>query len=278
MLASDLTVTQDASCGSWIEPRLRGSFGAVTLTVPSGYAAYARICHPASDPQGNAVGWPEVARQTGRTAHALMQWHALVGSADPLNFAGSLWPGEDPERGDLAPYVLEELCDVLRRHTADAERCFFGLWFGWAWVHGDDRGRMVLMSEGSVPALFEEAPPAFSADERSRPRLLLPGRDYLLLAGPLSAAGKIGDPGGVGGFEPRSPNLIWPADRAWFVASEIDFDSTLVGGSTDLIRDILDAPGLDAWAIGPDDSLAYDADHVNEISAHPLTRPKGGFA
>jgi hypothetical protein len=274
VLANDLSLTQDASCGSWIEPRLRGDFGAVTLAVPSGYAAYARICHPASDPQGNPVSWLEVASETGRTVHALMQWHALVGSADALNFSGSLWPGGDPERGDLAPHVLEELCAVLGRHTIDAKRCFFGLWFGWAWVHGDDRGRMVFVSKGSVPAPVEEAPPAFSADERSRPRLQLPGREYLLLAGPLSAASKIGDPGGLGGFEPHSPNLIWPADRAWFTASEIDFDSTLVGGSTDLISDILDAPGLDAWAIGPADSLAYDADHVNEIPARPLTRPE----
>jgi len=270
VLASDLSVTQDASWGSWIEPRLHGSFGAVTLAVPSGYPAYARICHPASDARGNHFSWPQVASETGRTAHALMQWHALVGSADHLNFSGSLWPGRNPERGDLAPRVLGALCDVLTRHTADAERCFFGLWFGWAWVHGDgERGRMTLVRDGSVSAPVEEAPPAFSADERSRPLLLLPGREYLLLAGPLSAAGKIGDPGGVCGFEPHSPNLIWPADCAWFVASEIDFDSTLVGGSTDLIRDVLDAPGLDAWAVGPDDSLAYDADHVNEIPAYP---------
>jgi hypothetical protein len=49
------------------------------------------------------------------------------------------------------------------------------------------------------------------------------------------------------------------------VASEIDFDSSLVGGSSDLIRDILNAPGLDAWAVGPDDSLAFDADNINEV-------------
>jgi hypothetical protein len=44
---------------------------------------------------------------------------------------------------------------------------------------------------------------------------------------------------------------------------EIDFDSTLVGGSTELIQAILDTPTLDAWNVGPDNSLACDADTIN---------------
>lgn len=242
MLSGGLSVTDDVSAGAWIAPRLRGDFGAVTLQVPSGYGAYARICHPATNTRGEPVSWSEVARDTGRTAHALMQWHALVGSPDPLNFIGSLWQGEDPERGDLAPDALELLCALLGEHTAEAAHCFFGLWSGWGWLHRQ---------------------PALSANEL----LKLPGRDYLLLCGPLSAAMQIGDAQAVIGFEPKSPNLFWPADHAWCVASEIDFDSTLVGGTTELIRAILTAPGLDAWPVGPDDSLAYDADRVNEVTA-----------
>ncbi len=33
----------------------------------------------------------------------------------------------------------------------------------------------------------------------------------------------------------QSPNICWPADRASCAASEIDFDSTLVAGSEELI-------------------------------------------
>jgi hypothetical protein len=71
---------------------------------------------------------------------------------------------------------------------------------------------------------------------------------------------------------PQSPNIFWPADRTWCVASEIDFDSTLVGGSARLIEAILNTPELDTWPVGPDDSLAYDADkinHVPEFADHP---------
>ena len=63
----------------------------------------------------------------------------------------------------------------------------------------------------------------------------------------------------------QSPNLFWPADRTWCVASEIDFDSTLIGGSTELVDAILQAPELDAWSVQPDDSLAHDADRLNPV-------------
>ena len=89
----------------------------------------------------------------------------------------------------------------------------------------------------------------------------------MLLTGSLSAALQLDDPGALDGFSPKSPNLSWPADRAWCVATEIDFDSTLVGGSSDLIQTVLDAPGLDAWRVSPEDSLAADADHVNQVAA-----------
>ena len=61
----------------------------------------------------------------------------------------------------------------------------------------------------------------------------------------------------------KSPNIFWPADRAWCVASEIDFDSTLVGGSEKLITTLVEDPPLGAWQARPADSLAFDADLVN---------------
>jgi hypothetical protein len=171
MPTGDLTVTEDASPGEWIAPRLKGEFGAVTLAVSSGYAAYARICHPASDREGRSVTWSDVARATGRTAHPLMQWHALVGSSDPLNFKGSLWPGSAPERGNLTPRLLEELCRRLGKHTTDPEHCCFALWIGWVHGGGDIvRAEHVGTSSTPQPQPIERAPAAFSADELSWPR------------------------------------------------------------------------------------------------------------
>ena len=174
---------------------MTGGFGAVTRTVPNDYPAYARICHPAVDRGARLVAWSEVARATGRQTHPVMQWHALVGSADYLNMKGSLWPGSDPETGNLVPEVLSPLCDLLADHTATPEDCFFCLWEGWGWIKG---GHTVVTSflraSAAGAAIGPEEPiaPAFSVEELRRPRVHLPGRNYLLLAGSLAAALQIG--------------------------------------------------------------------------------------
>lgn len=269
----ELHVSDDVSAGAWIAARLEGRFGVVTRTVPSGFAAYARVCHPATDRSGREATWPEVARQTGRQAHPLMQWHALVGSADSHNMTGSLWPGDDPRRGTLAGEALARLCDVLADHTATADRCVFCLWEGWGWIDSSAAGdadaapRAARASSVDVSPIGADDPiaPAFSPEELRRPRLQLPDRAYLLLTGPLAAALQIGWQHGPHSFAPQSPNLFWPADHAWCVASEIDFDSTLVGGTTELVDAVLRAPELDSWPVGPRDSLAHDADAINPV-------------
>jgi hypothetical protein len=255
MSTDELKLSEDVSEADWIAPRLTGAFGAVTLAVPNGYAAYARICHPATDTDNSLVSWPEVARQTGRKAHPLMQWHALVGSRDPFNFTGSQWSGGDPERGNLRPEILGPLCELLAHHTSTREECCFCVWEGYGWLE-DGRLRARPSSRAEVRQVRLE---------RRQLRVGLPDRDYVLLSGPLSAAPEVGSTLGAPGFAPHSPNLFWPADRAWCVASEIDFDSTLVGGTKELVEAILNGRAFDAWPMRPDDSLAYDADVVNVV-------------
>lgn len=262
MGAVEVHVSEDASAAAWIGPKLGGGFGAVTRTVPAGYPAYARICHPAEDHADGWVTWRRVAQVTGRQAHPLMQWHALVGSPDPDNFHGSLWRGGSPRRGHLVPEVLGPLCDLLAGHTATAQDCWFCLWEGWGWITGSP----AIGFLGSD----EQVSPAFSPEELSRPRVHLPFRNYLLLTGPLHAALQIGEWPRSDWFVPQSPNLFWPADRAWCVATEIDFDSTLLGGTRELVEAVLQAPALDSWAVQHDDSLAADADQLNPV---PATRP-----
>ncbi len=101
--------------------------------------------------------------------------------------------------------------------------------------------------------------------DRDGPRVRLPGRDYLLLTGPLHAATSLGWWPTPMSFQAQSPNLFWPADRVWCVATEIDFDSTLVAGTRTLIGAFLNEPILDAWPLHPDDSLASDTDQVNPV-------------
>ena len=89
-MIGELRVSDDVSAGAWIAPRLETAPGTVTGTVPSGFPAYVRICHPAQDPDGRLVPWSRVAQMTGRRVHPLMQWHALLGSPEAPAF--DAWP------------------------------------------------------------------------------------------------------------------------------------------------------------------------------------------
>lgn len=268
----DIRLIDGAVTGAWIGPRLGGQFGAVTLEVPKGFEAYARIFHPASDPFGKPVKWAEVAKACGTTPHPEMQWHALLGLGDASELRGSYspgdgsgvtWAGSDPPTGPMPIDTLDSLCHVLANYTAEGAQSFFGL----CTIHG----WLEFFSPKDLPPLLE----------------LPSDRNYLVLTGPLSAVDQImydwsgslqmtliGTQGD--GTPPQdtpsaflqreAPNLIWPADHSWLVASEVDFDSTLVGGDRTLVDAIVDSERLEAWHVEPADSLGDSADTVNVAS------------
>jgi hypothetical protein len=254
-MPKDLTIVDGAEVGAWIAPRLEGGFGGkVEQQVPNCYDAYVRIFHPASDPQGDSVTWSEVARTLGRTAHREMQWHKLVGSNDPPQMTGSEWPGGDPPIGEMDEPTLKVLCDVLRPRTTDPRHCLFGL----STIYGG--------VEDAYPQAVQ---------------LRWRAREFVVFAGPLSAVSEVGYQSGeawvtdvysdgrrerrrlASRWVSQAPNLIWPADHSWYVASEVDLDSTLVGGSRGLVDAILAAPELETWEVERGDSLEASADRVN---------------
>jgi hypothetical protein len=266
MAGGELEQVDGVAAGAWIGPALGEGFGGrVAKQVPQVFEAYVRIFHPAGSEEGEEVTWGEVARQLGTTAHREMQWHAIVGTHDYTNFQGSRWPGSPPNRAEMADEELDSLRPLLAAHTGTAERCFFGI----STIHG------------GVDAEFAEAP-----------FFELPHREYVVLAGPLAAVDQItlgsrhfgiayfyaADAEPPPDHEPperffrQAPSMIWPEDRAWFFHTEYDFDSTLVGGSRALVDAILAAPGLEAWEVDGEVSLACDADAVN-----PVPDPPPGF-
>ncbi|WP_432489147.1 hypothetical protein [Kineococcus sp. SYSU DK018] len=273
MSMEDLHAVPDPSVGDWLAPRLSGDFGAVGWTVPRGYAAYARVLHPVNpEPAAEPTTWAGVCARTGRTAHALMQWESITTPAPgtvglPLSGEGR-WDEVQVERGCLAPQALSPLLDVLAPFTADhdgPQACHHALWEGWGWLAGTNT-LVVAFRDGPGPhprtPVWTELPEVVE-DALNAPRLSLPGREYLLFAGPLHAALGMGDRVTDDWFLPQSPNLLWPADRSWCLASEIDFDSTLIGGPAELIAAVLAAPGLEAWPVDEDDDLSAFADHLN---------------
>ena len=243
-----IRIPDDASSASWIEPELHEVFGAVCSVVPARYPAYARIFHPGYSSGGDPVSWGSVARTTGRTMHPLAQWHALIGSPDPDDLSDSRWSGGQPDRGALPQQVWTSLRHIIGREMHLSEECLGALWTGW----------------GTFSAWLAQLATGFpgSAENVGLPWLSLPpfaGRDYLLIRTGLENVERVVE------IEPveRLPSMIWPEGRSWFLATDIDFDSTLVGGSEKLIHAIVSGSDIEAWQVNSGDSLASDGDVIN---------------
>ncbi|MEZ5409082.1 MAG: hypothetical protein R2761_13715 [Acidimicrobiales bacterium] len=83
-----------------------------------------------------------------------------------------------------------------------------------------------------------------------------PGRTYYLLTGPVAAAGKLRYPDSD---EWRNPDLFWPDDQRWFVATDVDFWSLYVGGSNGFIAELGGTLSTHAEPIGLDAPLEIEA-------------------
>lgn len=267
---SGLRPAADASAGDWIV-RGVGPFGSgVGALVPHGFEAYGRILHPARAAYDRPVSWATVAEWSGGTVHPRVQFEAMAGHRSgeperPAPFVAS------PSRGDLPTRQLAALCEALGRCTATADRCWFCLWEGYGWTNGslaqmDSIWRSKPRSRRgwSLSLVHRRSKPSASGSESfSGPRLRLPERNYLMFEGPLDAAVDMGWRPNEGAFVPQSPNLFWPDDHAWCVATEIDLDSTYVGGSAALIEDLMADNRLEALRVEVTDEVWAISDDVN---------------
>ena len=229
---------RDLSPGRWLQQRLwpwgpgSNRVGVpVGCLVPEGFPAYARIVHPAfrsTDHGQEPVRWSTVAEWTGRRTHPTMQFHPV---------AGLKWPteppwGHAPWPGTLQTTEAEALLPILRAETTTPGRCFFALWEGF----GD-------AELNSLVASF--------------PRLELTHRAYLLFRGSLETF-----PWFDTGL-PQSPNLWWPDDHAWVVASEIDGFDTYLAGSKECVERVLNEPVLEGLPATVDARADGAADTIN---------------
>jgi hypothetical protein len=76
------------------------------------------------------------------------------------------------------------------------------------------------------------------------PRVRTQSRTYFLMRGPLQAVFPLFDSAGT-----QSPALWWPESRSWLVSTEVDVYSTYVGGSGNLIDDLLRSEEIEALPV-----------------------------
>ena len=228
-----LAAAPDVSRAAWVTDGLRGFAESVLSLVPVGFDTYVRVFHPAYAMPGCVVTWAEIAAANDKRAHAGMQLVALTGrtqevSAPPFDVS--------PQVGTLPARLAVVLARTLARRTTTPDRCWFAVWHGFAGLR---------------------------ADVRSAPTFAVPNREYHLLSGPIEAAAEsVTEP-----WREQSPNIWWPEDRAWCVATEIDLNTTYVG-CNETCRDELLASELEALSIDPATGVDDASDVYNPVSSY----------
>lgn len=102
-----------------------------------------------------------------------------------------------------------------------------------------------------LTAAFKAAEPPIPREVRTGPRAELARRSYLLYEGVLRDALALTDVDNILLTGEEIPNLWWPQEVSWFVASGVGLDSTYVGGSVALIGRLCSDPRLEALAVLP---------------------------
>jgi hypothetical protein len=232
----------DVRAAEWVVAGLRGFGESVLSVAPACFAEYVRVFHPAYRSAGSdrvTVAWAEIASANGRPMHAGVQLGAITGS-ERYEWEGQAGVfDQPPETGNLPRELLDPLADVLARHTRAPGTCYFAVWDGWGWL-----------------------PP----EVRSAPKFSVPQRTYHLLAGPVEAVRELADawqPLGV----PRSPNLWWPQDHAWCVATEVDFKTTYIGADRSCAQELIALPEVEAATVSPDLGIDWLSDTLNPRQA-----------
>ncbi|WP_112262009.1 hypothetical protein [Lentzea terrae] len=249
-----------AHASAWAVAGVRDFDGTVGSIVPSVFSAYARVFHPAyrrTAANGvEPVRWREVAEAHHRVMHPLAQWRQinppLPGETTNLEKWGrdlgsipgreGVWDDE-PVLGAMPTSVAARLAALLTRYTGTPDRCWLAVWEG----YGDLAGTWT-----------------------AAPRFEVPGRGLHLLTGPAAAAAfPLSDerPPLTEPDRQLHPNLWWPSDHAWCVATDVDMMTTYVGGSAEAVAAVVADAGLEAFPVNVDDAVTWDSDTVNRVRA-----------
>lgn len=230
-MATSLVPDSRVEEADWFSDALAGFGGRVEQVLPGTYPAYARILHPANGGGAVPSRWSEVAASVGTVVHPLAQFGALARRESSHRLGAPGWDGQNPFQGSLqqphrAYFLFQRRLDEIVDLAIETANCR---------PEHPSRSFACLVDMGRDGDVRRDQP--FTPT--------LPTPEVVLHV--------------------QSPSQWWPASRDWCVATEIDFDSTLVGGSESLVQRILDDGRLEAFPVSPTDDLGSGGDTVNEL-------------
>lgn len=158
------------------------------------------------------------------------------------------YPTQQEHEADLSgPYdetgQWRALLHLLADHTADPHDCYFALWEGWGFPQSARRW------------------PTFGVPRDAR----TPMRSYYLFHGALADAEICGPTqAGIWGRPEFSsggtPAFVWPSDRTWCVAADVDPHWAGIGAPVPTIERLIADPHLDGVEADPaEEQPAYHA-------------------
>jgi hypothetical protein len=220
--------SRDVEAARWLVDRLHPLGRDVGAVVPAGFDAYVRLDHPIGD------------------------------------------GADEPWDGGLLAGDAEALAAILAGFTTTPDDCWFCLWDGYGDVTGAVAVVVAHYDPDETGAETVESAQRRTEDELDRQsravarvvdrcgRVEAPDREYLLFRGPVTAVTAASTAGaGIGPATDTldGPNLWWPADRTWVVASEIDLAWTYVAGPRALADALLADPRFAASPTAPADPI-----------------------
>ena len=224
-----MQITDDVERASWLGRRMyrQGGWARVGSIAGYDFEAYARILHPR--PTGSGAWedrrWADVAAAAGKVMHPLVQWERLLDHDEPQ--------GGTSDVGHLDPQVLAALAPLLGDATTTPDDALAAYWVGGS---GQD-----LIGRSATIDRY----------------------DYVLARTGTTELAEAGWGVDIGFRTDESPQLLWPEDHAWVLATEIDWDSTIVAGSPALIHAIVTDGRFEAFPVDEESDLSWDGDTVN---------------
>jgi hypothetical protein len=202
-----------------------------------------------------------------------LPWHQLV-TFGPAGFDAyarlrllpdPVRPGQsenDVEAEDWRSTQLPRLYEMLATHTTTPDDCYFCAWDGYCRAVPDadeapylpaDTAARLDTPEDARPGLAPQHDRG-SPSTAGAPKVVVPFRAYWLFRGPLAEVGTLGVAQGFPGpwlFDGPGPAFVWPADRAWCVAQDVDPHWAGIGGNPMMINQLVAAPTLDVVPADP---------------------------